>query len=245
MRRLAALALALLLPACASASGDDDRPVRIAAASNLQPVLDVLLEDLPVEATVSYGSSGQLLRQVLDGAPFDVFLSADLELARRAADDPGEVFRFADGRLALWAPDTSPIDPEQGLAGLDGEGVRRIAVADPDHVPYGRAAVAALRSAGVEQAVQDRLVLGESVAQALELARSGGADAAVVALSLVVAPQLEGEGRWTEVPPEQYPPIEQGGVLLTQDADTEAVRDALRSDDGQALLAEYGYRPAA
>jgi molybdate transport system substrate-binding protein len=245
MSRLLLALLVALLPACSGgAGGDDSGRVRIAAASNLQPVLAALLADLPVEADVSYASSGQLLRQVQEGAPFDVFLSADLDLAERAVEEPGQVFRFADGRLALWAPDGSPVDPAQGLAALDDQRVRRVAVADPGHVPYGRAALAALRSAGVEAAVQDRLVLGESVAQALELARSGGADAAVVALSLVVAPQLEGEGRWAEVPPEAYPAVEQGGVLLTDDPRTRAVRDALLTADGQTLLTRYGYRPA-
>jgi molybdate transport system substrate-binding protein len=241
-RLLLAVAL-LLLPACSGTDGE--RPVRIAAASNLQPALDELLHDLPVKAEVSYGSSGQLLRQVQEGAPFDVFLSADLELARRAARAPGDVFRFGDGRLAVWAPDDSPVDPADGLAAVGAQGVGRVAVADPDHVPYGRAALAALQSAGVADAVQGRLVLGESVAQALELARSGGADAAVVALSLVVAPQLEGEGRWAEVPASTYPPVEQGGVLLSDGGRAAAVRDALLDEDGQALLARYGYRPAA
>lgn len=239
MRRLLALLLVLALCACTGARGDDGDRVRVAAASNLQPVLDELLADLPVD--VSYGSSGQLLRQVLDGAPFDVFLSADLALARRAGDD---VFRFADGRLALWVPDGSPLDPADGLAPLADDAVRRVAVANPDHVPYGRAAVAALASAGVADAVQDRLVLGESVAQALELARSGGADAAVVALSLVVAPALEGQGRWSEIPSDTHPPVEQGGVVLTDAPGAREVRDALLSDDGRALLTRYGYAPA-
>lgn len=239
MRRLLALVLVAALTACTGARGDDEQPVRVAAASNLQPVLDELLSDLPVD--VSYGSSGQLVRQILDGAPFDVFLSAELALARRAGDD---VFRFADGRLALWVPEGSPLDPAAGLAPLAGDAVRRIAVANPGHVPYGRAAVAALTSAGVADDLQDRLVRGESVAQALELARSGGADAAVVALSLVVAPALEGEGRWAEVPPADYPAIEQGGIVLTGTPGARAVRDALLSDDGQALLSRYGYAPA-
>lgn len=231
--------LVAALAACTGARGDDgtDR-VRIAAASNLQPVLDELLADLPVEADVSYGSSGQLLRQVLDGAPFDVFLSADPALARRA----GDAFGFADGRLALWVPDGSPLDPAAGLGPLGDEGVRRLAVANPEHVPYGRAALTALRSAGVADAVQDRLVLGESVAQALELARSGGADAALVALSLVVSPALEGEGRWAEVT--DAPPVAHAGVLLTDRPGARAVRDALRSTEGQALLRRHGYAPA-
>jgi molybdate transport system substrate-binding protein len=119
-----------------------------------------------------------------------------------------------------------------------------VAIANPAHAPYGKAALAALESAGVREAVESKLVLGENVAQAAEFARSGNADAGIVALSLVLSDPLRGVGSWTEVPLGSYPTLSQAGVVLAGADDPEAaavVREAMLSPEGRAILARYGF----
>ncbi len=248
-RALAALALA---PASRILAGA--REVRIAAASDLRFALDPLLARLrarrpDVAPSVSFGSSGSFFVAIQNGAPFDVFLSADVEYADRlraaglAAGDG--VFRYAVGRLAVWVPraSTLPIEAE-GLRALADPGVRHVAIANPRHAPYGRAAEAALRAAGVLEAVSPKLVLGESVSQAAQMAESGAAEAGIVSLSLVLAPALRAAGRHAVVPESLHPPLAQGGVILKGAADPQAARafrDALLGADGREVLAAWGF----
>lgn len=243
------LAAVLLLSACGGPAADADAAptVRVAAASDLKPALDELQDLLPgVEIEATYGSSGTFLQQIVNGAPYDLYLSADLayprELVDRGLADAADVFPYAVGRLVLWVPEGSPVDPAQGLRALTRPEVRTVAVANPEHAPYGKAAVAALRSAGVD--VDDKLVLGENVAQAADFVRSGGADAGLVAKSLVLTDALRDVGRWSEVPLELFPRLEQGGVVLRRADDPAAareVRDALLGERGRALLERYGF----
>ncbi len=200
------VALVAVLPACAadrqptsgksvSKAAAGTSVVRVAAASDLKFALDelegVLAEQHPdVELKLTYGSSGTFLQQISNGAPFDVFLSADLEYPAELVDQQlasGEdVFEYAAGRLVVWTPEGSAVDPADGLRALARRDVRRVAIANPEHAPYGRAAVAAMKHAGVYDEVRRKLVLGESVAQAADFVHSGGADAGVVAMSLVL-----------------------------------------------------------
>lgn len=248
----ALLVLALLAGCGAGAQAGAPVPVRVAAAADLQPALDELagLVDDEVELAVTYGSSGTFLQQIVNGAPYDLYLSADLDLPRQVVErglaSPDDLFGYAVGRLVVWTPDGSPVDPSAGLPVLADARVRTVAVANPRHAPYGRAAMAALRRTGMEDAVAPKLVLGENVAQAAEFVRSGNADAGVVALSLVLSEPLRGIGRWSEVPPDAFPTLEQGGVVLSRAADPEAarhVRDLLLGHAGRAVLARYGFRP--
>ena len=249
------VACVLALSACgttSSAAGDPAR-VRVAAASDLQFVLDDL-EDLVesehpgIDLSVSSASSGTLAQQIANGAPFDLFLSADVaypeQLAAAGLADPDEVFTYARGQLVLWIPDASRLDPACGLAVLTEASVTAVAIASPDHAPYGRAAQAALQRAGVAEAVAPKLVVGESAAQAAEFVRSGNADAGLVPRSLVVAEPLRGVGRWVELPAGAYPVVEQGGVVLAGAADpagASAVRDLLLGEAGRALLERHGF----
>ncbi len=243
------LLLSLLLAGCAD--DPDRRVVRVAAASDLKPALEALeplLDD--VELQVTYGSSGTFLQQLVNGAPYDLYLSADLayprELVDRGLADRRQLFSYAVGRLVLWTPEGSALDPAEGLALLARPEVRQVAIANPEHAPYGRAAVAALRAAGVHQAVAPKLVLGENVAQAADFVQSGGADAGVVAMSLVLSDALRDEGRWVEVPLELFPRLEQGGVVLDRARDVEAarrVRDVMTTDEGREVLQRFGFSP--
>ena len=255
-RPLAALLLAVLaLPACAAPSSSSaTTPVTVAAASDLKFALDeiagLVAEQEPgIELKVTYGSSGQFVQQIRNGAPFDLYLSADRayvdDLVAEGLADPDGVFPYAVGRLVTWFPEGAPPSTgSPGLAALADPAVRTVAIANPEHAPYGRAAVAALESAGLADAVSPKLVLGENVAQAAEFARTGNADAAVVALSLVLADPVRDIGEWTEVPLDSYPRLDQAGAVLSDAEHPEAallVRDIITGEAGRAVLADYGF----
>ncbi|HSK53703.1 MAG TPA: molybdate ABC transporter substrate-binding protein [Jiangellales bacterium] len=253
--------VALLATGCGEPASSAPEPtagtvVRIAAASDLRFALEevaelVASEHPGIELAVTYGSSGQFVQQIGNGAPFDLYLSADLAYPQQLVDEglaeSGDVFSYGVGRLVVWAAEESPVDPGEGLAVLADPAVRTVAIANPDHAPYGRAAVEALRAAGVWDVVEPKLVLGENVSQASDFVRSGNADAGVVALSLALAPSAGADGRWAEVPLELFSPLEQGGVVLAGARDlaaTRAVRYVLLGEEGRAVLASYGFLPA-
>ena len=258
--RVAGLAafMALLLASACSASDAPDPSrspvtVRVAAASDLTFALDEIAEAVTkahpdVRLAVTYGSSGTFYQQIVNGAPFDLYLSADLsfpqDLVEAGRADSADLFEYAVGRLVVWAADSSPVDAGLGLAALTTPEARKIAIANPEHAPYGVAAVAAMRSAGVYDAVRDRLVLGENIAQAAEFTLSGNAEVGVIALSLALSPQLRDQGGWTEVPLDSFPTLRQGGVVLGSAADPEAarlVRDVILGPEGRAILKRYGF----
>ncbi len=269
LRRTSALALVALAAACdpvgggaGPAAGQPAGPtparavVRVAAAASLRHALDELAADFEATAAdgrprwsvaPSYGSSGSLLAQVTQRAPFDVYLAADLEHARRAVAEGlalGPPFVYAVGRLAVWAPAGSPLDLEGlGLRAVADPGVRRVAIANPRHAPYGAAAVEALRRAGLLAACEGKLVLGEDVAQAAQFVDAGGADLGLLALSLVRSPALRDRGRAWVVPADAHPPLEQGGVVLRGARDPAGARafvDHLLGPAGRAVLARHG-----
>ncbi len=231
-----------------------DRTLRVAAAANLRYVLEEVVRafrlrhpDVAVE--VVYGSSGNFYAQVVNRAPFDLFLSADVEYPERLEAQgltrPGSLFRYAVGALVLWVPRDSPVEVDRrGMEALRDPAVRRIAIANPRHAPYGRAAVAALKHFGLYDAVADKLVYGETINQAAQFVQSGAADVGILALSLVLEPALRGGGRYWKMPAEAHPPREQAGVILRWARDpaaAQAFRDFLLSAEGQAVLAKYGY----
>jgi len=227
--------------------------VRVAAAADLNAALGVIVARFgashDVDVSVSYGSSGTLYTQLLNRAPFDLFLSADIEyprqLAARGLTIPDGEFTYAFGRLVLWVRASSTADLEHaGLQSLVESTVIHVAIANPEHAPYGRAAVAALQAAGIADRVRPKLVYGENVAQALQFVQSGAAEAGLVALSLARAPNLKDQGRWVEIPPALYPRMAQGGTILQWAADVEsakALRAFVLGDDGRALLKQYGF----
>jgi molybdate transport system substrate-binding protein len=226
--------------------------VRIAAAADLKFALDDIAARLakrqpPIRVQPTYGSSGVMHSQLRQRAPFDVFLSADVEYPRdlvaKGIGSVRDLFPYAIGRLVVWVPASSALRVERdGLRAL--AGARRIAIANPRHAPYGRAAEAALRNAGVWAAVEPKLVLGENVAQAAQFAQSGAADAGIIAKSVATAPAMREAGRSWDVPQEAYPPLTQGGLILPWAISREAAarfRDYLLSDEGRQVLASYGF----
>jgi molybdate transport system substrate-binding protein len=256
---LGALVLAFVVPLSTGRCGAGPQPpsprgrVRVAAASDLNAGFGELITRFgaahDVDVSVSYGSSGTFYAQLLNQAPFDLFLSADVsypnQLAARGLTLPQSEFTYAIGRVVVWTPASSPVDVEHdGLPALAAASIAHVAIANPEHAPYGRAAVAAMQAAGIYDQVRAKLVLGENVAQAMQFVQSGAADAGIVARSLVFAPAAAGKGRVFEIPPSSYPRIEQGGAILKSAADPDAAR-ALRgfllSAEGQAILKKYGF----
>ena len=241
------MALAALLISTGCASHSAPEKLSIAAAADLQFVLAEAARQFhqqhpQTELAVNYGSSGNFYAQIRNGAPFDMFLSADVQYPRNLAHDgiarADSVFVYAAGKIAVWVPASSTLDPATALRDPS---VRRIAIANPQHAPYGRAAEAALRSMGLYDSIAKKLVLGENISQTLQFVQSGAADVGIVALSLAVAPNVRAQGRYWEVPVESYPKIEQGGVILKDSPEARALRDWLLAPAGRALLKQYGF----
>ena len=159
--------------------------------------------------------------------------------------EKSSLYRYAVGRLVLWVPSESTLDLErQGLRVLLDPTVKKIAIANPQHAPYGRAAAAALRSVGIYDQVSDRLVIGENVSQAAQFAESGNAQAGLVALSHALAPAMKGKGRYWEVPLNLYPTLNQGAVVLSRSHNQEHASrflDYLRTPPAQSVLRLYGF----
>jgi len=251
----AVVAAVTFFAAPAAASGQS---LKIAAASDLQfaaPALTARFEKATgSQVSVTFGSSGNFFTQIRNGAPFDVFLSADVNYPRQleAAGmvDRGSVAIYAVGRIVLWARTDRALDVDRGLALLADAAVSRVSIANPAHAPYGRAAVAALEHAGVYTAVRGKLVYGENVSQAAQFAQTGNADATIVALSLAVAAAMKEAGRYYEIPTAFYPPIEQGAAVIAKSAQKAlAARfvDFLKTPEAVAILESYGFgvpRPA-
>ncbi len=246
--------LFLLLSCFASiASVANAQPTRVAAASDLQFALTEIVARYEQESgnkvVVSFGSSGNFARQIPQGAPFDLFLSADEAYIFRLAGqgllrDQGQL--YAIGRLALLAPHGSPLQVDGELRDLaaalvDGR-LQRLAIANPQHAPYGRAARAALERAGLWPALQGKLVLGENVAQAAQFALSGSAQGGIVAWSLVKAPELARHGVAARLPESWHPPLRQR-MALTRHAGEEAGRfyDYLQQPSARAIFERYGF----
>ncbi len=228
--------------------------VKVAAASDLKFALEEVITEfqrehsqIRVEAT--YGSSGNFFAQLSNQAPFDLFLSADIDyprklIAQRQAVAESE-FSYAVGQIVVWVPNDSVLNVEQqGAKVLTEKAVQKIAIANPKHAPYGRAAEAALKHLCVYDELADRLVLGENIAQTAQFIESGAADAGIIALSLALAPAMKDKGRYWAVPLDAYPPLEQGGVILNWAGDRAAcdqLRAFLMSESGRTILRRYGF----
>lgn len=251
LTRRATLALAAAALPAGLQARSADIALAIAAASDLRFALEEVVQALraaqpDARIEVIYGSSGKLATQIRQGAPFDVFLSADRAFAdvlhrdglTAAAPRP-----YAVGRLAAWSTDASL--GRLPLADLVRDmRVRRFAIANPAHAPYGQRAMQVLRSQGLWQAVQPRLVMGENIAQAAQFVETGAAQAGLVALSLVLAPALAGQGAYTRVPEGWHSPLEQS-MVVTRRAMDNALAHAfvahLESPAARATLARYGF----
>jgi molybdate transport system substrate-binding protein len=243
--------LAILTPGGTPAAFQD--PPTVAAASDLQFALEAVAKAFTAETgervTLVFGSSGNLARQAMAGAPFELFLSADEAFVDMLADsghtrDRGTLYGI--GRIVLFAPRGSPLGVDEQMNGLrallaQNKGIR-FAIASPEHAPYGRAAEAALRARGLWDAVQPALVLGENISQTAQFATNGGAVGGILAYSLVLAPALNGRGTYALIPESLHPPLRQRMVLLKR-AGPAAQRfyDYLHGPEARALFKQFGF----
>ena len=249
-RTVALLVLAALLAAIPPNAYAGE--VKVAAAADLTFAFKDVAADFQKHTgnsvTISYGSSGNFFAQIQNGAPFDLFFSADVGYAKKleaaGLTVPGTIYTYATGKLVIWAPNTSKLDLSHGLTTLLDPSIRKIAIANPEHAPYGAAAVAAMRHVGIYDQVKSKLVLGENISQTAQFVESGNADIGLLALSLALAPAMKNEGRFVEVEAVDYPTIIQAGVILKSAKDQELAKQFMRflkAPATVALMEQYGF----
>jgi molybdate transport system substrate-binding protein len=242
------LELIFLLMAAQIAHSEE---LSVAAAADLTfcvPVINEAFEKANSGAAVkvSFGSSGNFFEEIKNGAPFDVFLSADINYPKTLAKDglAEAPVKYAEGRLVLWTMNGG-LAISRGLAVLGDASVKHVAVANPDHAPYGRAAKAALMHEHLWDTLTPKLVFGENISQTAQFVRTGNADAGLVAMSLVAAPGIAHAGHFYEIPADDYPPLEQGAALTKIGAAKPLARAYLaflQSDEARKILEQFGFR---
>jgi molybdate transport system substrate-binding protein len=248
-RFVAVAAVAVLLALDAAAQ---PQQLTVAAASDLQAVMPLVAAEFErssgTKVTITFGSSGNFFSQIQNGAPFDVFMSADIDYPRQLEKAglgvQGTLYQYARGHIVLWTRSDTGVDVARGFGVLADAKVRRIAIANPAYAPYGRAAVAALRHEGLYERVKSKIVLGENISQAAQFAHSGNADVGLLALSLALGPTLKGVGTYFEIPERLHPPIEQAAIVVARSPRQALARqfiDALKQPALVQILRSYGF----
>jgi molybdate transport system substrate-binding protein len=242
--------LAFVFLLCASAVAQE---ITVAAASDMSTALPEIVAAYSKKTgrtvKLSFGASGNLTNQIRNGAPFDVFFSADEGFPQQLIDEGlasgSTLYRYAVGRLVLWVPNDSTLDLSKlGIKALLDPAVKKIAIANPTAAPYGRAAAGALRHFGIYDQVADKLVTGENISQAAQFVESGNAQAGLIALSHALSPALKSKGRYWTVPLDSYPTLNQAAVVLSKSKQSSAAREFLefvRGPEVTALLASHGF----
>lgn len=234
----------------AAASAQD---LSVVAASDLSFAFKELATEFEkatgIHVRLSLGSSGNFFSQIQNGAPFDCFFSADIGYPRKLEEAglavPGSLYRYAIGRIVVWVPTRSPLAVEQrGMETLLDPSIKKIAIANPKHAPYGRAAVSAMQHFQVHDRVKDKLVLGENISQTAQFVESGASDIGIIALSLALAPVMKEVGKYWEIPAVAHLPLEQGAVILKGSKNQEAARmflEFIKGAHGQEVMKRYGF----
>lgn len=237
----------------AGAQAQTSKPPVVAAAADLKFALDDIAAEFKTdtgqEVKLTYGSSGNFTRQLLEGAPFEIFLSADESYVFQLADAGKTADRgvlYAEGRIVLFAPKGSAVKVDAGFADLraalaDGR-LQKFAIANPEHAPYGRAAQQALKHADLWDAIQPKLVLGENVAQTAQFASSGSTQGGIFAYSLALSPAIAALGDYVLVPAEWHDPLKQRMVLMKDAGDgAKAFYAYIRTPAARTLFGKYGF----
>jgi len=246
------LLIASLFVVLSAAYAGAAEQIIIAAASDLNFAFKEIVSEYERSTgnhvKLSLGSSGNFYSQIKNGAPFDLYFSADVGYPRKLEEAgltvPGSLYRYAIGRVVLWTGTTTGIDVSKGLEVLNDPVIKKVAIANPKHAPYGRAAVAAMEHYKIYDTVKDRLVFGENVSQAAQFIQSGACDIGIVALSLAVAPAMKAAGIYWEIPQETHPTLEQGAVMLKTSRHREAAGQFMKfiqSDQGREIMTRYGF----
>ena len=250
--RIPSKLIIVLLAALFAGSYARAQAVNVAAAADLKFAMAELAAQFEkasgAKLDVTYGSSGNFLTQIENGAPFDLFFSADSEYPKKleaaGLAEPGTLREYAVGRIVIWTPSDNEINAAiDGWKRLLAQRVKKIAIANPEHAPYGRAAVAAIKKAGIYEQVKGKLIYGENISQAAEFVQSGNAQAGIVALSLALSPAMKNGNRW-EIPADSYPPIKQAVILLKASKNKDASRRFLEfvgGPQGREILQRFGF----
>ena len=248
MRRLALAAL-ILAWGCRKTGSTTVPTLKVAAAADLalafKDIGDAFEKKTGSKTVFSFGSTGLLAKQIIEGAPFDVFAAANIsfvdDVVRGSACDPNTKALYARGRIVVWTRKDSAIPKPHSLAELADPRYAKIAIANPDHAPYGRAAQQAMTKAGIWDKVKARLVFGENVQQTLQFAQTGNAEVAIVALSLAVV----SDGQYFQINPDDYLPLDQALVVCNHGSAVPGAASQftafVNSTDGRAIMRRYGF----
>ncbi|MEJ1241719.1 molybdate ABC transporter substrate-binding protein [Chryseolinea sp. T2] len=242
--------LLVAAPGAAKRLEAQPRKILVAAASDMKYALDSVISNYSsthkdVNIVVTYGSSGKFFEQISNGAPFDIFFSADVAYPDKLVGlgKTGQAVRkYGRGRIVIWS---RRIDPNaDGINSLLDKRITKIAIANPEHAPYGRRAVEAMKQANIYEQVKSRLVFGENISQAAQFVTTGAADAGILALSLALSPPMKSQGKYYLIPETFHQPLEQAVVILKQaanNADARTFQDFVLSTRGQAILSYFGF----
>jgi molybdate transport system substrate-binding protein len=247
--RLLLLSLAAILFPLAQAGAGE---LMVAAASDLNFVFKELVpafeQETGAHVRLTLGSSGNFYAQIQNGAPFDLYFSADIGYPKKLIDEglavPNSLYHYATGRIVLWVPKGSSLDVTKGMDVLLDPAINKIAIANPKHAPYGRAAVSAMEHFRIYDRVKDKLVLGENISQTAQFAQSGAADIGIIALSLALAPTVQSVGSYWLIPQESHPNIDQGVVIIKASKNQDGGRrflDLLQAPAAKAVMKRYGF----
>jgi len=226
--------------------------IKIAAASDLTFAFKRVVARFETQTgntvLLAYGSSGNFYSQIQNGAPFDLFFSADISYPRKleaaGLTEPGTMYEYAKGQIVIWVPSSSKLDLRKGLAVLLNPSIQKIAIANPLHAPYGAAAVAALKHAGIYDRVKAKFVMGENISQTAQFVQSGNAGVGIVALSLALSPPMKRAGRYVIIPQEDYPPIIQAAVIIKSSHEKALAKQFLsflKEPGTVAVMKQYGF----
>lgn len=247
MRKIIAVLLLVITPSIFSHAQDK---LLIAAASDLKFTLDSVIHVFSRtnngKIDVTYGSSGKLTEQIINGAPFDIFFSADIlypERLKQQKKTSSEIYHYATGRLVIWSKKINP--QKNGMESLMDPAVKKIGIANPLHAPYGKRAVESLKSYKLFESIKSKLVYGENISQTAQFASTGAADIGVIALSLALSPNMKREnGKYFLIPDESHEPLIQGVVITTHGNGNQLAStffEFLKTKEAVAILTHYGF----
>ena len=230
-----------------------DEKILVAAASDLNFAMDEICSAFEkanpgIKVDVSYGSSGNFFAQIKQGAPYDIFFSADASYPTLLEDEglavKGQSHLYAIGKIVLWVPKKSALNPQKGLNLVLEPELKKLAIANPKHAPYGRAAEEALRYYGLWDKVRDKLVFGENISQTAQFVQTGTADAGIIAMSLAISPGMADRGSYWIIPTESYGRLEQVYTVLQRGKDKSSVKTFLafaQGKNGKKTLSDFGF----
>jgi molybdate transport system substrate-binding protein len=250
--RAAIFVACAIVMACLSPLAANAESLTVAAAADLRFAFRDVAARFQQQGTdqlrISYGSSGNFFSQIKNGAPYDLFFSADVQYPQKLATagliEPGTIHEYAAGKIVIWVPAASKLDLSRGLDVLVDPGVHKIAIANPEHAPYGRAAVAALQHDAIYDKVKGKVVMGEDVSQTAQFVQSGNADAGILALSLALAPPMRERGRFVIIPPNSHPPIIQAACVIRATRHLEMAKrflEFMKRPATVATMEKYGF----